>query len=95
VVGLAKKGREIFARSGLSTNSFSTGVPLTLAVPEPKLHKVEHQLPSAMGESLSKTGGGVVYTDSQQAQRLSYLTLVRKGLECFRGFLLPRRPNVT
>ncbi len=50
-------------KRGLSTKVVSTGVPLTLAVPEPKLHKVEHQLPSAMGESLSKTGGGVVYID--------------------------------
>ncbi len=83
-------------KRGLSTKVVSTGVPLTLAVPEPKLHKVEHQLPSAMGESLSKTGGGVVYIDRKQAQRLSYLTLVCKGLQCFRGFFsLPRRHNVT
>jgi len=55
---------------------FSTTVPLTRTVPKPTLLGIEHCPTRQLGESLSKTWGGEVCTDSKQAFGLGYLTLV-------------------
>jgi len=94
--GIVKLVRNYFtSKDSKGTKTFGTVVPLTLEVAELKVREVERQLPSGMGESLSKTGDELVYIDTKQAHCLSRLTLVRKELQCFRGSLLPRRHNVT
>jgi hypothetical protein len=77
-----------------STSSFSTPVPLTLFGPDSYSPCVAHRSVCSLGERLSNSGAAEL-VQFGQVRSVFCLTLSVLRVECLRGQLIPRRPNVT